>query len=88
MCLCGSTLRSALPKKATIAIIRGLVVKILGGPRIATIEVGDLVLASVYVPNGGKDYPAKLRFLEALADWAGDVQASGRSLVVAGRFAT
>jgi exodeoxyribonuclease III len=52
--------------------------------RIATVEVGDLVLASVYVPNGGKDYVAKLRFLAALGDWAEGVRASGRSLVVAG----
>ena len=27
----------------------------------------DLTVASVYVPNGGKDFPAKMRFLEALA---------------------
>jgi exodeoxyribonuclease III len=52
--------------------------------RVATVELGELVLASVYVPNGGKDYPAKLRFLAALGAWAGDVRASGRSLVVAG----
>ena len=34
--------------------------------RIVQAAVGSLVLASVYVPNGGKDYPAKLRFLERL----------------------
>jgi exodeoxyribonuclease-3 len=52
--------------------------------RIATVEIGDVVLASVYVPNGGKDYPAKLRFLEALGGWAAGVRAAGRSLVLAG----
>jgi hypothetical protein len=26
-------------------------------------ELGKLVLASVYVPNGGKDYEAKLGFM-------------------------
>ena len=31
--------------------------------RIVQVERDDLVLASVYVPNGGKDYPAKLEFL-------------------------
>jgi exodeoxyribonuclease-3 len=31
---------------------------------------GPLALASVYVPNGGKDLPAKMRFLDALADHA------------------
>jgi exodeoxyribonuclease-3 len=38
--------------------------------RIACAEVGGLRVASTYVPNGGKDYAAKLRFLEALAAWA------------------
>ncbi|HEY6005580.1 MAG TPA: exodeoxyribonuclease III [Anaeromyxobacter sp.] len=52
--------------------------------RIASADVGDLTVASVYVPNGGKDFAAKLRFLEALEGWAGEAQAAGRSLVVAG----
>ena len=52
--------------------------------RIVTADVGDLTLASVYVPNGGKDYGAKLRFLEALGNWAGEVRAAGRRLVIAG----
>src|SRR5262249_45709576 len=34
--------------------------------RIVTAEIGDLLVASVYVPNGGKDFPAKMQFLEAL----------------------
>jgi len=52
--------------------------------RIVTAEIGDLTIASVYVPNGGKDYPAKLRFLEALSGWAGAMREAGRRLVVAG----
>jgi exodeoxyribonuclease III len=52
--------------------------------RIVTAEIEDLTIASVYVPNGGKDYPAKLRFLEALAGWAGAMRETGRRLVVAG----
>ncbi|HET8541317.1 MAG TPA: exodeoxyribonuclease III [Anaeromyxobacter sp.] len=52
--------------------------------RIATTEVGAITVASVYVPNGGKDYAAKLRFLEAMGRWASDVRSSGRPLVVAG----
>jgi exodeoxyribonuclease-3 len=52
--------------------------------RIATVEVGDVVVASVYVPNGGKDYAAKLRFLEDLERFAADIRAAGRSLVIAG----
>jgi exodeoxyribonuclease-3 len=52
--------------------------------RIATVEVGDIVVASVYVPNGGKDYAAKLRFLEDLERFAADIRTAGRSLVIAG----
>jgi exodeoxyribonuclease III len=52
--------------------------------RIATVDVAGLTIASVYVPNGGKDYPAKLRFLEAMERWAGEASAGGRRLVVAG----
>ncbi|MEW6322449.1 MAG: exodeoxyribonuclease III [Acidobacteriota bacterium] len=56
--------------------------------RIATTSLatsaGEITVASVYVPNGGKDYAAKLRFLEALDTWAGDQQMAGRALVVCG----
>ena len=36
-------------------------------------------LASVYVPNGGKDYEAKIHFSEKLAAWAKQVHARGAS---------
>jgi exodeoxyribonuclease-3 len=52
--------------------------------RIATVEVAGVTFASVYVPNGGKDFAAKLRFLEALARWTAELAAAGRILVVAG----
>ncbi len=52
--------------------------------RIVQVEHGDLVIASVYVPNGGKDYSAKLTFLERLADWARRLHAEGRQLVLCG----
>jgi exodeoxyribonuclease-3 len=52
--------------------------------RIATVDVGGLTVASVYVPNGGKDYAAKLRFLEAMERWVAEARAAGRPLVVAG----
>jgi exodeoxyribonuclease-3 len=52
--------------------------------RIANVDVGGLTVASVYVPNGGKDFAAKMRFLEAMERWAAEVRASGRTLVVAG----
>jgi exodeoxyribonuclease-3 len=52
--------------------------------RIVTVELGKLVVASVYVPNGGKDFAAKLRFLEAMEAFAGEVAAAGLELVICG----
>ncbi|MGQ0714552.1 MAG: exodeoxyribonuclease III [Gemmatimonadaceae bacterium] len=52
--------------------------------RIVQVEQGDLVLASVYVPNGGKDYPAKLNFLSRMIEWIRQVHADGRSLILCG----
>jgi exodeoxyribonuclease III len=40
--------------------------------RIVEADIGPLTIASVYVPNGGKDFGAKLRFLEALVVHAGN----------------
>lgn len=52
--------------------------------RIAVADAGEVRVASVYVPNGGKDLGAKLRFLEALDGWAAGAQAEGRALVICG----
>jgi len=52
--------------------------------RIATAEVAGVTVASVYVPNGGKDFVAKMRFLEALEAFAATAQAEGRTLVLCG----
>ncbi len=52
--------------------------------RIVTAELGKLVVASVYVPNGGKDFPAKLRFLESLERYVAEVHGSGCELVLCG----
>ena len=52
--------------------------------RAVTAVVGGVTLASVYVPNGGKDFEAKMRFLDALEAWAGDHAAGGRHLVICG----
>ena len=52
--------------------------------RIVQCEVGNLVLASVYVPNGGKDFAAKMAFLERLIAWTREVVESGRELVLCG----
>jgi exodeoxyribonuclease III len=52
--------------------------------RIVQAEFGKLVLASVYVPNGGKDYEAKLQFMLRLAGWARELHRQGRELVLCG----
>ena len=52
--------------------------------RIVTCALGSLDLASIYVPNGGKDFPAKMRFLQALAGFVEESHAKGRRLVLCG----
>jgi exodeoxyribonuclease-3 len=52
--------------------------------RMVQVEFGKLVLASVYVPNGGKDYPAKLAFMTRLAAWAKQLHQEGREVVLCG----
>ena len=52
--------------------------------RIVTADVGGMTFASVYVPNGGKDFPAKMRFLEAFEQFAGDLEKTARPAVICG----
>jgi len=56
--------------------------------RIVTVDLqtpaGDATIASVYAPNGGKDFPAKMRFLEAMDEYAASFQAASRLLVLCG----
>ena len=56
--------------------------------RIATVDVatpvGEVTVASVYVPNGGKDFPAKMQFLEAMDAFAAASQADGRVIAMLG----
>jgi exodeoxyribonuclease III len=52
--------------------------------RIVAGKVGNTVFASVYVPNGGKDYPAKLRFMQMMRDWVKRVHDEGNELVLCG----
>jgi exodeoxyribonuclease-3 len=52
--------------------------------RIVQASVGELVLASVYVPNGNKNYAAKVDFMKRLAGWAKRLRAEGRELVLCG----
>ena len=52
--------------------------------RIVTVEVGALTAACVYAPNGGKDFPAKMKFLQAMDQYAASFEGSGRSLAMLG----
>ena len=52
--------------------------------RVVTADLGDLVVASIYVPNGGRNYPTKLTFLERLIDWSRDLRSAGRELLICG----
>ena len=45
---------------------------------------GDVMVASVYVPNGGKDFDAKMRFLHALEAYVADANRDGKLLVICG----
>jgi exodeoxyribonuclease-3 len=52
--------------------------------RIVTARLPHATVASIYVPNGGKDFPAKMRFLEALDAYAAEFQAASLPLVLCG----
>ena len=52
--------------------------------RIVQAAIGSLVVASVYVPNGGKDYAAKVEFLKAMHAYVKSVHESGKELILCG----
>lgn len=52
--------------------------------RIVTARAGELTIASVYVPNGGKDFAAKLRFLDALERYVAEAEEREQPLLVCG----
>jgi exodeoxyribonuclease-3 len=52
--------------------------------RIVVSSFEDLVFASVYVPNGGKDFAAKMTFLTEMEAWAAGLAENGRRLVLSG----
>jgi len=52
--------------------------------RIVVADAGPIRLASVYVPNGGKDYQAKLAFCGALLAWVAETKDNGQSLLICG----
>ena len=52
--------------------------------RIVTAQIGDLIFTSVYVPNGGKDFAAKMQFLRQLETFITEVHARGMRMVLCG----
>jgi exodeoxyribonuclease-3 len=52
--------------------------------RIVLVRLPALTVVSVYVPNGGKDFPAKMQFLGALEQFAADVRTEANPVVICG----
>jgi exodeoxyribonuclease III len=52
--------------------------------RIVTVALPEITIASVYVPNGGKDFPAKMKFLAALDQFAADHCDGPAPLIICG----
>ena len=52
--------------------------------RIVTAEVNGITVASVYVPNGGKDFDAKMRFLKSLSSFVENFSEKKKSLILCG----
>jgi exodeoxyribonuclease-3 len=52
--------------------------------RIVQAQIEDTVFTSVYVPNGGKDFEAKIAFIRALIAYAADLRKKGLKLVLCG----
>jgi exodeoxyribonuclease-3 len=52
--------------------------------RIVLVRLPAVTVVSVYVPNGGKDFPAKMGFLGALEQFAADLQSDPNPVVICG----
>jgi exodeoxyribonuclease III len=52
--------------------------------RIVTARIDNLMVGSVYVPNGGKDFAAKMQFLEAMERYAANCRSQGLNLILCG----
>lgn len=52
--------------------------------RIVQVQIEDTVFTSVYVPNGGKDFDAKVAFFNELIGYAADVHRRGLKLILCG----
>lgn len=54
--------------------------------RVIVAAFDDVEVASFYVPNGGKDFDLKLRFLVSLEKWVAERHAAGKKLMLCGDF--
>jgi exodeoxyribonuclease III len=52
--------------------------------RIVIARIEKLLVGSVYVPNGGKDFAAKMKFLEAMERYAANCSSQGLNLILCG----
>jgi exodeoxyribonuclease-3 len=52
--------------------------------RIVLVRLPNVTAISVYVPNGGKDFPAKMRFLAALEQFVSERGSDPTPIVIAG----
>jgi exodeoxyribonuclease III len=52
--------------------------------RIVLVRLPTVAAVSVYVPNGNKDYPAKMQFLAALEQFVAEMAPAPNPLVIAG----
>lgn len=52
--------------------------------RVAIVHVAGVEVLCVYVPNGGKDYAAKLHFLDELGNYLAAARRDGRPVIVCG----
>ncbi len=52
--------------------------------RVLGLAFADFDILSVYAPNGGKDFEAKMRFWQEFASWAGPRALDAKPLIIAG----
>jgi exodeoxyribonuclease III len=52
--------------------------------RIVVVALPEVTVASVYVPNGGKDFDAKMRFLGALEQFVAEMRSRSQPVVICG----
>jgi len=52
--------------------------------RVVIADIGPISVASIYVPNGGRDYQAKLGFLRALEEFVGSARKVDKQILLCG----